>query len=175
MEKVAVLPLLLIQVLTLHLPHFQSTPITYYNSTNYLTALEARQAQLQSDLQSIQNQISSINETLRNSSLVPNQRLSTLSEGIADERDSLYNIETYINLPFEIEPCYPINLSDTQRAQLQQQINNVNQSLINLQSQTTSCLNCSQVTEIQTQIKQNSNYLNSISATVNSGCLPRPF
>jgi hypothetical protein len=64
---------------------------------------------------------------------------------MADERDTLYNMSTYMNLPFEIEPCYPVNLTSEQRDQLQQQINNVNQSLINLQSQTNICQGCPQI------------------------------
>jgi hypothetical protein len=71
--------------------------------------------------------------------------LTALSEGMADERDTLYNIETYLNLPFEIEPCKTVNLTAEQRATLQKQIDTVNQSLTNLKAQVDFCPECPQI------------------------------
>jgi hypothetical protein len=64
---------------------------------------------------------------------------------MADERDTLYNIETYLNLPFEIEPCKTVNLTAEQRATLQKQIDTVNQSLTNLKAQVDFCPECPQI------------------------------
>ncbi len=71
--------------------------------------------------------------------------MTALSEGMADERDTLYNIETYLNLPFEIEPCQTVNLTAEQRATLQKQIDTVNQSLTNLKAQVDFCPECPQI------------------------------
>lgn len=48
-------------------------------------------------------------------------------------------------MPFEIEPCYPVNLTSDQRDQLQKQIDNVNKSLNNLQSEVNFCPECPQI------------------------------
>lgn len=116
-----------------------------YDADNYLQDLDARQQRFEADVKDIRAQIDELNRTLSNSTLTPEQRLSTLSEGIADERDTLYNIETYLYEPFEIEPCRQVNLTEQQRATLQNQIEAVNRSLGNLSARAEFCPECPQI------------------------------
>lgn len=37
---------------------------------------------------------------IKESTIGENEKLAALNEGLADERDSLYNIETYLDRPF---------------------------------------------------------------------------
>ena len=52
---------------------------------------------------------------IKESTIGENYKLAALNEGLADERDSLYNIETYLDRPFEIDPCQEVELNETQR------------------------------------------------------------
>lgn len=66
---------------------------------------------------------------IKESTIGPNEKLASLNEGMADERDTLYNIETYLDRPFEIDPCQEVELNETQREELNNQISQVNTSL----------------------------------------------
>lgn len=156
--------------------HLESTnDEEYYNADNYLSDLNKRQEKFKADVDSIRAQIQQINLTLNSSTLTPNERLTALSEGLADERDSLYNIETYLYQPFEIEPCRQVNLSSEQRNTLQQQIDVVNASLQNLSKEVDFCPECPQIKQIKAQVLKEFNYLQVIEATVHSNCLPVAF
>ena len=51
---------------------------------------------------------------------------------MADERDSLYNIETYLNTVSDIDPCRPCNLTDDQKTLMQNKVDKVRKSLQDL-------------------------------------------
>lgn len=46
-----------------------------------------------------------MNDVLNSNTLNENEQLTTLEEGLADERDSILTIEDYMNQKSEIEPC----------------------------------------------------------------------
>lgn len=101
MLKVKLIALLLVlSTQALHLAHEQTT--NKYNATDYLRNLESRQQKFISDVNLIKKQIDDMNKILNSSTLTIDDQLTAISEGMADERDSLYNIETYLDLPFEI-------------------------------------------------------------------------
>lgn len=155
MIKVLKLELFLILVCVgscLHLATNSSEPT--YNADNYLEQLNARQQRLKSDMANIRKQIQELNVIINSTSITDDQKLTELNEGIADQRDALYNIETYLYPPFEIEPCKAVNLTDAQRERLQQQINKVNKSLNNMSSSIEECQDCPQIDEIKAQIRK---------------------
>ena len=41
-----------------------------------------------------------------------------LEEGLADERDSLYSIQQYLNLPYDQRSCQCFNFTDELKAQM---------------------------------------------------------
>ena len=61
---------IVVAVQALHLSHKQTN--TYYNATNYLADLQARQAQFKTDINLIKTQIDQINKALNSSTLTPN-------------------------------------------------------------------------------------------------------
>ena len=52
-----------------------------------------------------------MNSLIKQSTISQDDKLAALNEGLADERDSLYNIETYLDRPFEIDPCQEVELN----------------------------------------------------------------
>ncbi len=82
-----------------------------FNAEKYLSDLSQTQKKLQDDLNEVKEQIDSLNEELANTSDDPNEQLKKYNEGIADERDSIYNIQNYLNLPFDTRFCEEHNLT----------------------------------------------------------------
>lgn len=52
----------------------------------------------------------------------PKQQLSLLQEGLADERDSLYQIQQYLKLPFNERSCKCFNFTDDLKDKLRAEI-----------------------------------------------------
>lgn len=61
--------LLVVAAQALNLGHKQTQ--TYYNATNYLSDLDARQTKFKTDINSIKSQIDQINKALNSSILTP--------------------------------------------------------------------------------------------------------
>ena len=55
----------------------------------------------------------------------PKMQLSLLQEGLADERDSLYSIQQYLNLPFNERSCQCFNFTDELKLKLKDSIDEV--------------------------------------------------
>ena len=92
-----------------------------YDQDAYLAALQERQQRFNEDIDQIKLQIQEMDKLLEENTLPQDDKLAALNEGLADQRDSLYNIETYLDRPFEIEPCQEVELNDTQREILNEQ------------------------------------------------------
>jgi hypothetical protein len=52
---------------------------------------------------------------------------------LANERDSLFNLQTYLNVPFALRSCQCLNLTQPQKDQLSAQIQEVQTSINALQ------------------------------------------
>lgn len=87
-----------VAVSALHFKHLQTN--NTYDSEAYLKALEAREDTFLKDITMINLQIADMKMVIENSTTSQNEKLAALNEGLADERDSLYNIETYLDRPF---------------------------------------------------------------------------
>lgn len=90
MINIAIVLILAVVTNSLHLNHQQSDQ--QYNSTNYLSELSKIEARFKNDISNIKEEINQINNALNSSTLPANEQLTLLAEGMADERDSLYNI-----------------------------------------------------------------------------------
>ena len=90
----------------LHSRHQQKEQV--YDEEAYLQALQDRQDKFRGDIEQIRLQISSMDALIKESTMGSDDKLASLNEGLADERDSLYNIETYLDRPFEIDPCQEV-------------------------------------------------------------------
>lgn len=63
-------------------------------------------------MQEIKEEINSIHEIMDNSEMTDNVKVIQLQEGMADERDSLYEMEQILKLPFELRECKCSALDD---------------------------------------------------------------
>lgn len=68
-----------------------------------------------------------------------------------------------------------MELNETQRETLNQQIESVNSSLQAMEKEVDFCEECPQIQEIKAEMLKQYNYLMAIKTTVDSGCLTRPF
>lgn len=59
-------------------------------------------------------------------------QLSLLQEGLADERDSLYSISQYLNLPFNERSCQCFNFTEELQLKLKTSVNEINESIIEI-------------------------------------------
>lgn len=116
-----------------------------------------------------------MDKQLNNSQASPNKTLSVLSEGLADERDSLYNIETYLDRPTKYEPCQKVQLTEEQKKNLTAQVQKVRTQLEKLDSKLNFCKTCPEIKELKAEVLKSYNYLLAIEASVNSGCLKKPY
>jgi hypothetical protein len=71
----------------------------------------------------IKLQVDVLKGKLNSSNLDQNDEVIALQEGMAEERDALYNVEVFLNLPFNLTPCNSTRLSADQRDSLLKQVN----------------------------------------------------
>ena len=109
-----------------------------------------------------------------------------MQQTLAQERNALYNIQTYLNVPFALKSCQCLNFTIQQKAQLQTQVNKIDAQIKLLETrlyQNTSgnpyvnpnCPNgnCPIVKTLKVQISQLKNYSKIMSSTLNSNCCNR--
>jgi hypothetical protein len=73
--------------------------------------LQQTQDQFHSDLLQIQKQFAQIDQSIKNAANDPLQQLRVYSEGVADERDSLYSIQQYLKIPYNQRACKCFNFT----------------------------------------------------------------
>jgi hypothetical protein len=84
--------------------------------------LKSTQATFKKDIDEIKRKVTLLNQELKKDGSNKTYQIVKLQEGLADERDSLYNVETGIKLPFQLRSCQSYNLTDSQRQQMKTQI-----------------------------------------------------
>jgi hypothetical protein len=87
----------------------------------------------------IKSQINDLNGKLNSVDSNSSQYLVLLSEGLAQERDALYNVEIFMRLPFQLRACNCSSLTANQRDSLRNQTMEVNNSLQDLKKQLVDC------------------------------------
>lgn len=83
----------------------------------------------------IKQRVDNLKEILNSPDLPPDDALTALQEGMAEERDALYNVEVYLNLPFNLTPCNSTRLSADQRDSLLKEVEEVKKGLTLLKNQ----------------------------------------
>ena len=73
---------------------------------------------------------------------------------MAEERDALYNVEVFLNLPFNFTPCNSTRLSANQRDSLLREVDEVNKSLALLKNQIVDCEDCKSTTEVSFDVER---------------------
>lgn len=97
--------------------------------------------------------------------------LERLEEGIANERDVLYNIRSYLFLPGSVTTCECLNIDPEQKAALNANIVSIKGSLDSLKGKVSSASpNCKGLKEIQSEADRQLNYMEMMSLTLNRNC-----
>lgn len=120
------------QALRLHAASPQDPKI--YDEDAYLTSLAKTQEMLANDVKAIQSKFKDINLRLKGTNISDSEKLIFLQESMANERDSLFNLQTYLNVPFALRACQCLNLTQQQKDQLTAQIQDVQTSINTLES-----------------------------------------
>lgn len=96
----------------------------------------------------IKQQIDQLKNQLNSTGISSQDQVVALQEGLAEERDALYNVEQFLNLPFNLTPCNSTSLSKQQRDSLRNQSNSVANSLEQLKAEIVECRNCTTTVEM---------------------------
>ena len=113
-----------------------------YDQSKYLDALQKKQDQFTEDLANIALQIQAINAEFNATNQTQSVTLSKVQEGIAQERDSLYNIESYLNLPLNLKACTCVNFTDEKREEMKQTLKKLSGNIETLKSKVKDCDEC---------------------------------
>jgi predicted S18 family serine protease len=73
-----------------------------YNSQDYAQALVDEQNQFDIKVAEVQSEIGKVNNILSNSTITNKVKLVLVSEGMADERNTLLDMQQILKLPFEL-------------------------------------------------------------------------
>ena len=84
-------------------------------------------------LQAIKDKFTAINLKLKDTNISASSKVIYLQETLANERDALYNIQTYLAVPFALRSCQCVNLTTAAKEQLETQIKNAQKSIGQLQ------------------------------------------
>lgn len=90
------------------------------------------QRRFTNDLNSIKDQFTKINLKLADTNISASEKVIYLQENLANERDSLYNVQNYLNVPFALRSCQCVNVTQEEKDTLEQQINTVQKSISDL-------------------------------------------
>ena len=95
-----------------------------------------------------------LDQRLNQTGINPDDQLVILQEGLAQERDALYNVEVFMRLPFGLMPCNSTRLTSAQADSLKNQTAQITASLESLKQELADCQNCSTTSEIMQEIER---------------------
>ena len=103
-----------------------------YKAATNLAALQDKFNTYKLDLKRLRGAANNIRRTLANSKANETLGIAALQEGMANERDILFNIEGYLTLPFGVSRCDCYAISVSERTRLNDDIKEVKESLSSL-------------------------------------------
>ena len=120
---------------------------------------------------------------LNNTNISSSSKFVYLQETLAEERDSLYKIQTYLNTPYALRSCQCVNLTADAKDDIAQSIADVSKNISALQASITSDANgtqyenpackseqCLSVRSLQQQVRNMQNYVKIMNDTITSEC-----
>jgi queuine/archaeosine tRNA-ribosyltransferase len=87
-----------------------------------------------------------------------------------NERDILFNIQSYLSLPFNYSLCDCYDFTDRQKAKLQEHVNTLKQSLETLNSDANLEVKCKLMEEVKGEVRRQLQFVSGIQAILNSNC-----
>lgn len=110
-----------------------------YNAEEYKSELEAVQSSVEKNLKEIRGQIEQIHGIIDNATLSDDQRLTKLSEAMADERDSLYRTQQILKVPFSLRSCKCAALDNQTREEINTKVKNIGASIQKMKDSLRNC------------------------------------
>jgi hypothetical protein len=72
----------------------------------------------------------------------PDTRVRLFQESLAEERDTLRRIETYLGLPFSIGACQCLNISDSLKSESKVILKSMEDALSRFNDSVSKCVQC---------------------------------
>jgi hypothetical protein len=160
---------LLIVVLALLVVELAADGKPYDEAANK-AALESKIRIYTDDLRRLRDTANNIKRTISNNRANSTLGISTLQEGIALERDILFNIQSYLTLPFGVSKCDCYSFSDSEKKRLNDDIHSINESLQSLGRVVSAIPQCEQTQKIKTEVRRQMQFVQVLSETLNAAC-----
>lgn len=114
--------------------------------------------------------VNQICRTISNNRANTTLGISSLTEGMAFERDILYNIQSYLNLPFGVSKCDCYSFSDSEKKRLVNDIKNIKDSFDSLARVVGAIPQCEQISKIKSEVRRQLQYIKTLEETLNAPC-----
>jgi hypothetical protein len=98
----------------------------------------------------------------------PDDQVKLLSETLAEERDIITRVESYLSLPFSLSACQCLNITD--KADVEKALQGIQIALQKLTQEASRCELCPQIREINGQILKESQYVTNIRQILDADC-----
>lgn len=126
--RLLVAVILVIGASSLKAKHAQT--LQNYSVEEYLGSLADLDKKVRADWGEIRKLISATKDRLNTVNISNAERVSILEESMAEERDVLGRIESYVGLPFGLKPCAKsFNLTDYDRREIAAQLEHIRESI----------------------------------------------
>lgn len=91
---------------------------------------------------------------------------------MADERNTLYDMQQIANLPFQLRECKCANLDQPNRDRLNQKLTSIGTSIAGMRASLKECdeVRCPRYEELALEMSQAQNYLDIMNETLNAEC-----
>lgn len=142
-----------------------------YSETEYLSSLGDIDKKVRADWEQVRKLINNTKEQLSRANISNADKVTVLEESLAEERDVLARIETYVGLPFGLKPCVKtFNLTDQDKRELSLQLHHIRESVSKLQNDIELCGDCPRLRQLRKQISLEEQYLVSVETLANADC-----
>lgn len=141
-----------------------------YDENANQAALESKIRIYREDLRRLREAANQIKRTITNNRANTTLGISTLTEGMALERDILFNIESYLTLPFGVSKCDCYSFSDAEKNRLNKDIQNIKESLNSLNRVTSGVPQCDQIQPIKGEVRRQLQYIKTVEENLNAPC-----
>lgn len=120
----------------------------------------------------VKSQIEIVGKILDNSTMTNSVKVVEASEGIADERNTLYDMQQILKIPFELRECKCAQLDQAKRAEVTAKIQSISSVIASTRQSLKKCKEdrCPRYEEIALELSQSQNYLTIMNQTINAEC-----
>lgn len=121
-------------------------------------------------MQKLRQSVSQIQRTLANNKGNTTLSIASLQEGIANERDILYNIAGYLTLPFGVSKCDCYSFSTEEKTKLNGDIKRVKESIESLSRVVNTVPDCGQINDVKKEVLKQREQIKIVEESLNAAC-----